>query len=643
MIDLDKDNTKLDCYRVALERSVVRAMQDAPEFAAGAPGVVILTAPDGYEIDDYLEIMMALATRTGGKWEDREGALIYVRANDKSPRSRKNFREDLRNNDRILVLAEHGAYLPPVLNVAADKVIELPIINASDFVFACKNTLGIKVHPVQAREALTYPRNLLWAAVRPGRDISDILQRLESQDTLKAIAPRPADSPALSEMFGYGEAKTWGLQLAEDVKAWQRREIDWCDVDRGIVLSGPPGVGKTIFAKALAQECSVKLVATSLAQWQAAGHLGDLLKAMRKAFSDARNAAPSILFIDELDSVGDRAKFGKDDNNYSLQVVNGLLEALDGLGDRQGVIVVGATNNIAGIDHALLRAGRLDKHVAIAKPNPLDRIAIVEAMTDLTFEGQNRNDFLLSTLEMTGADIAKAVRDGRRLARKARRTLLPEDVIASLPKLLTPTPEFLRLVAIHETGHTLVGVALRCGDFGGTMIFDRLPISDAGFKGGLAQFALSVFTIQNRQAILDKIAVLLGGIAAEELWLGTFCDGAGGSSTSDLGTATRFATLMETSLGMGSTYRYSVAETDKELEALRQSDPDLRKRVEEILEHQFNRAKDLITTRRKLGDLVIEELLQEKRVSPERLQELQLTLKRKRKGPTVASAPFCAC
>ncbi len=643
MIDLDKDNTKLDCYQIALAKSVARAMEDVPEFAAGAPEVVILTAPDGYDIDDYLEIMMALAARTGGKLGEREGALIFIRANDKNPRTRNSFKDELQNNDRILVLAEYGASLPPAITVAADWTIELPIIDASDFVFACREGLGIKVHPVQARKALAFPKSLLWAAVRPGRSISDILKRLESQNSLKPIKCARADTPPLREMYGYGEAKTWGLQLAEDIKAWQRGEIDWSDVDRGIVLSGPPGVGKTIFANALAQECSVKLVATSLAQWQAAGHLGDLLKAMRKAFSDARNAAPSILFIDELDSIGDRAHFGHDNSSYSIQVVNGLLEALDGLGDRQGVVVVGATNNIASIDPALLRAGRLDKHVAIAKPTPLDRIAIVESMTELTFEGENRQNFLVATHDMTGADIAKAVRDGKRIARAAKRNLLPEDVTSSLPKLLTPPLDFLKMVAIHETGHTLVGMALEYGNFGGTVIFDRLPATDVGFKGGMAQFVVSVFKVQNRETILDQIALLLGGIAAEEIWLGSFCDGAGGSSTSDLGTATRLATLVETALGMGATYRYSVAETDKELEAVRQSDPDLRKRVEEILKQQFNRAKDLIATRRRLGDLVIEELLQEKRVTPERLQELQLTLRRKRKGPTVASAPFCAC
>ncbi len=99
----------------------------------------------------------------------------------------------------------------------------------------------------------------------------------------------------------------------------------------------------------------MNLVATSLGQWQATGHLGDLLKAMRRDFGAAKNAAPSILFIDEIDSVGDRNKFSHDNKSYSVQVVNGLLECLDGLGGREGVVVVGATNNPGEIDAAVRR------------------------------------------------------------------------------------------------------------------------------------------------------------------------------------------------------------------------------------------------------------------------------------------------
>ncbi|WP_328804124.1 ATP-binding protein [Roseibium aggregatum] len=117
------------------------------------------------------------------------------------------------------------------------------------------------------------------------------------------------------------------------------------------------------------QAAVANLVASSLAQWQAAGHLGDLLKAMRRTFAEARKKAPCVLFIDEFDSVGDRATAGGDNALYIIEKINGLLECLDGVEDREGVVVVGACNHPHRIDPALLRPGRLERTVLIPLPD----------------------------------------------------------------------------------------------------------------------------------------------------------------------------------------------------------------------------------------------------------------------------------
>lgn len=136
-----------------------------------------------------------------------------------------------------------------------------------------------------------------------------------------------------------------GLDLARDLADWRAGTISWNDADKGVLLSGPPGTGKTMFARALAATCGVKLIATSYAKWQAKGYLNDFLKAMQKSFKDAKAAAPTILFIDELDAFGSRDGAEGSNASYDIKTITALLEELDGIHDREGVIVVAACNH----------------------------------------------------------------------------------------------------------------------------------------------------------------------------------------------------------------------------------------------------------------------------------------------------------
>lgn len=136
-------------------------------------------------------------------------------------------------------------------------------------------------------------------------------------------------------------------------------------------------MGKTVFAQALAKSCDVHLVLGSIGRWQAKGHLGDMLKAMRAAFDEARARVPSIMFLEEIDAVGDREKFSDHNAQYCTEVVNALLECIDGAEGREGVVVVGACNHPHKIDAALTRAGRLDRHIRIPLPDRKGREGIL--------------------------------------------------------------------------------------------------------------------------------------------------------------------------------------------------------------------------------------------------------------------------
>lgn len=136
-----------------------------------------------------------------------------------------------------------------------------------------------------------------------------------------------------------------------------------------LLLSGPPGTGKTTYARALCNSLRLPLYVSSVAKWLEPSYLGDVLKRMVDAFSAAKDGAPAILFLDELDGIGKRGDGSRQHDDYWTQVVNRALELLDGAVRSEGVIVVGATNHPSKIDGALLRSGRLETHIVIPMPD----------------------------------------------------------------------------------------------------------------------------------------------------------------------------------------------------------------------------------------------------------------------------------
>lgn len=183
--------------------------------------------------------------------------------------------------------------------------------------------------------------------------------------------------PTVENLAGYGEAKKWALDLKADLDFWRSGQVAWCDLSSKILLSGPPGTGKTLFARALCNSLGLPLIVTSVAGWLEPGYLGDVLQQMTAAFKAAEEAAPAILFIDELDNIGNRSKTGSGRHDeYWISLINRLLVLLDGSTKTRGVVVVGATNRPEAIDPALLRSGRLETQVQIELPD-------VTALTDI--------------------------------------------------------------------------------------------------------------------------------------------------------------------------------------------------------------------------------------------------------------------
>lgn len=182
--------------------------------------------------------------------------------------------------------------------------------------------------------------------------------------------------PRVETLSGYGEAKAWALELKEDLALWRAGKLGWEEMSAKLLLSGPPGTGKTTFARALCNTLQVPLIATSVATWMEPGYLGDVLIRMNATFAEAEAAKPAILFVDEIDGINMRGSSGEW-TTYWDQIVNRLLELLDGATRSDGVVVIGATNNPDRIDKALLRSGRLERHIVIPKPDTEALIGIL--------------------------------------------------------------------------------------------------------------------------------------------------------------------------------------------------------------------------------------------------------------------------
>ncbi len=500
--------------------------------------------------------------------------------------------DTVRLKSAVVVLIESGCTMPPEFELAFDRIVQVDPVKPAHLISAARDVWRIRIGREHAVVLAQYRPKALFAALRKGRPIDVVLGKLAAATSARSMAKW---EPRLEELEGYGQARDWGTNLVSDLADWRVGRIAWRDVDSGLLLSGPPGTGKTLFAAALARSCGAYFIGASSAQWQSKGHLGDLLGAMRKSFRDAKENAPTVLLIDEIDAIGDRRSFRGDNAGYSTQVVNALLELLDGSDDREGVVVVAASNYPGNLDSALRRPGRLDRHIVIDLPDQAARAQMLATHLEL---GSGATEALQETAKAmsgySGALIAQVAKDARRIARKQGRDVEAADVLALVPPVAFIDEDERWETCVHEAGHAIVGLDLGVGNLEFVAVAREVGHLDE--RAGHVHWKRKVRRNRTRTSYLNEIAMTIAGMAAEKVIIGDILDGSGAADGSDLQLSSNMATLMLANLGLGSLH-YCDVSTSKELDELRRQDPMLRRQVEQLLEKQFERAKKIIRAR----------------------------------------------
>jgi cell division protease FtsH len=357
-----------------------------------------------------------------------------------------------------------------------------------------------------------------------------------------------------ADVAGVDEAKDELVEIINFLKDPQGYSRLGGRAPKGILLIGPPGTGKTLLARAVAGEANVPFFSISGSEFVEM-FVGVGAARVRDLFEQARQMAPAIIFIDELDSLGRaRNAYGMGGHDEKEQTLNQLLAELDGFDSKSGVVLLAATNRPEILDPALLRAGRFDRQVLVDRPDKLGREQILAVhLRKVTLDSDVRPDQIAAlTPGFTGADLANLVNEAALLATRRNGSAVAmedfnnaiERIIAGLEKrnrLLNPKER--RVVAFHELGHAMVALALP-----GTDEVHKVSIipRGVGALGYTIQRPTEDRFLMTRAELENRMAVLLGGRAAEGVVFHEISTGA----TDDLARATDLARAMVLRYGM---------------------------------------------------------------------------------------------
>lgn len=438
------------------------------------------------------------------------------------------------------------------------------------------------------------------------------------------------------DVAGCDEEKDEVKEIIDYLKDPNRFSEMGARIPKGMLMVGPPGTGKTLLAKAVAGEANVPFFSISGSDFVEM-FVGTGASRVRDMFKKATQVAPCIVFIDEIDAVGRQRGAGLGGGNDEReQTLNQLLVEMDGMGDNKGIVIIAATNRPDVLDPALLRSGRFDRQITVNLPDKKGRSAIlkVHAANKKIASDVNLDNLAQRTPGFSGADLENVLNEGAILAvRDNRKVITMADLDEAIDRVIagpakkskTYTPEEKRLVAYHETGHTIIGLKLESAN-----MVQKVTIIPRGTAGGynlMTPREEKMFA--SKADLMAKITGYLGGRVAEEVVFGEISTGA----SNDIQEATKIAKSMVRSYGMSHLGPIQYDEGSQSVFLGRdygqnannysgQIAFEIDKEVRSIINTCYENAKALIIENRELMDLIANTLLEEETLTNEQIMNL---------------------
>ena len=445
---------------------------------------------------------------------------------------------------------------------------------------------------------------------------------------------KSAEGIKFDDVAGEDEAKENLTEVVNYLHDPSKYQEIGASMPKGILLVGPPGTGKTMLAKAVAGEANVPFFSMSGSEFVEM-FVGMGASKVRDLFKQAKEKAPCIVFIDEIDAIGQKRSGGQyGGNDEREQTLNQLLTEMDGFEGNNGVIILAATNRPESLDPALTRPGRFDRRVPVELPDLKGREAIlqVHAKKIKVAEDVDFNKIARMASGASGAELAnivneaalRAVRDGRRFATQADLEESIEVVIAGYQKKnAIMTDEEKKIVSYHEIGHALVAaMQTRSAPVQKITIVPRT----SGALGYTMQVEEGNHYLMSKAEMENKIATLTGGRAAEEVVFQSVTTGA----SNDIEQATKLARAMITRYGMSDDFDMVALETvnnqylggDASLACSAETQTKIDQRVVELVKAQHEKAVNILTENRAKLDELAQYLYEKETITGEEFMNI---------------------